>query len=199
MILMARDQFKDALEPFEQARELCLDMESSWHLATSHLNLGMAKMHAGDLEAAESSILNAREMYSQIGDEHFEARCLGYRGYTALLAGDMAHAKLSFTNSLEAFRDLEDLQGIAEAFEGLSAVCAVGNSADSAVKAARCAGAAESVRETLTAKQYPFDKAGLDPYLAKGRAAIGDQEWEQARQAGREMLLEEAIELALHA
>jgi hypothetical protein len=35
---------------------------------------GMAKMHAGDLEAAESSILNAREMYSQIGDEHFEAR-----------------------------------------------------------------------------------------------------------------------------
>ena len=59
------------------------------------------------------------------------------------------------------------------------------------------AGAADSIRAKLTAKQYPFDKAGLEPYLERGRVAMGENEWERARQEGERMSLDAAIAYAL--
>jgi predicted ATPase/DNA-binding XRE family transcriptional regulator len=197
MILMARGQSDEALEPFQQGLEICLDLGTSWHLATSHLNLGMAHMHAGHLEEAKGLITRAREIYTEIGDQHFEARCVAYLGYVALLAGETARAETLFAASLEHFGELEDLQGIAEGLEGLAAVSAAGKGRGRSVRAGRLAGAASSIRERLTAKQYPFDKAGMEPYLAEARTSLGAAHWEQACQEGREMTLEQAFDLGL--
>ena len=197
MILMARGRLHEALESFEEGLEICLELGTSWHLATSYLNLGMAKMHSGDLKEAETVILKARQVYAEVGDEHFEARCLGYLGYTALLAGDGRSARSFFTRSLETFRRLGDLQGIAEGLEGLSALEASSRDREARVRGARLAGAADSIRAKLTAKQYPFDKAGLEPYLERGRVAMGENEWERARQEGERMSLDAAIAYAL--
>nr|MBA2600289.1 helix-turn-helix domain-containing protein [Actinomycetota bacterium] len=151
MILMGRGQFHRAMEPFARALELCWPLGPSWHLATSHLNLGMSKMHAGELKGAKQLITRARRMYQDIGDEHFEARSLGYLGYAALLAGDSRQAESLFVASLEAFRRLEDLQGIAEGLEGLAAVTASNANSQSAATSAHLAGAAQSIRHQLTA------------------------------------------------
>jgi predicted ATPase/DNA-binding XRE family transcriptional regulator len=197
MVLMARGRFGEALEPLERGLELCRDLGPSWHLATSHLNLGMAEMHAGHLKEAEELITKGREIYTEIGDQHFEARCVGYLGYVAMLAGVTARAESLFAESLEHFRELEDLQGIAEGIEGLAAVSAAGQRRDRAIRAARLAGAASSIRERLTAKQYPFDKEGMEQYLARARAVLGEAGWEQAWEEGHVMSLEEAFDLAL--
>jgi predicted ATPase/transcriptional regulator with XRE-family HTH domain len=197
MILLARGRSEEALEPFERGLEICLDLGPSWHLATSHLNLGMAQMHAGHLREAEGLITRAREIYSDIGDQHFEARCVAYLGYVALLAGETARAGSLFAASLERFGELEDLQGIAEGLEGLAAVNAAAKSRDRALRAGRLAGAASSIRERLTAKQYPFDQTGMEPFLAKARTALGAARWEQAWEEGRELTMERVFGLAL--
>ncbi|HEX8100302.1 MAG TPA: helix-turn-helix domain-containing protein, partial [Actinomycetota bacterium] len=179
MILMSRGRFQEALSPFERGVELCRGLGTSWHLATSHLNLGMAKLHAGDLAGARELVLEARQMYEQIGDQNFVARCFGYLGYADLLEGDAAGAESLFASSLERFVELGDLQGIAEGFEGLSAVSGATQTFDSALRAARLAGVAQWLRQRLTAKQYPFDRAGMEPYLEAARAALGETEWQR--------------------
>jgi len=195
MILMARGRFDEALEPFEQGLELCRDLGPSWLLATSHLNLGMAKMHAGHLKEAEELTSRARGIYADIGDRHFDARCVGYLGYVALLGGATGKAESLFAASLERFRQLEDLQGIAEGLEGLAAVSAAEMRRDRGVRAARLAGAAASIRERLTAKQYPFDRSGMEPYLARAKASLGDAGWGRAWKEGHQMSVDEACDL----
>jgi predicted ATPase/DNA-binding XRE family transcriptional regulator len=197
MILMSRGRFSQALEPLERGLELCRDLGPSWHLATSHLNLGMANMHAGRLKDAEHLISRARDIYAQVGDEHFEARSVGYLGYVALLAGATGRAASLFAASLERFRELGDLQGVAEGLEGLAAVSAADKTRGRALRAGRIAGAASSVRERLSAKQYPFDRARMEPYLLNARAVIGDTAWRRSWEEGRQMSLEDASDLAL--
>ena len=58
------------------------------------------------------------------------------------------------------------------------------------------AGAAASIRERLTATQYPFDRAGLESFMAKGRARLGDG-WQAAWDEGFSMSPQEAFELGL--
>jgi predicted ATPase/DNA-binding XRE family transcriptional regulator len=197
MVLLTRGRSDEALEPFRRGLDLVGDLGPSWLLATSHLNLGMANLHAGHLEEAEELITRARGIYEEIGDEHFEARCFGYLGFVALLAGGIDGAESLFAESVERFRELEDIQGIVEGLEGLAAVNAAAESRERTVRAGRLAGAASAIRERLTAKQYPFDKAGMEPYLAKARTALGAADWDQAGEEGREMTLEQAIDLAL--
>jgi predicted ATPase/DNA-binding XRE family transcriptional regulator len=197
MVLMARGRSEEALEPFRRGLDLVRDLGPSWHLATSHLNLGMANLHAGRLKEAEEVISRARDIYDDIGDEHFEARCLGYLGYAALMAGDTARAGSLFAASLERFGQLEDLQGIAEGLEGLASVAAAGEGRGRAVRAARLAGAAASIRERLTAKQYPFDEAGMEPFLARARTALDDAGWQWAWKEGFDLSLEKVFDLAL--
>jgi predicted ATPase/DNA-binding XRE family transcriptional regulator len=196
MILLARGRPHDAVEPFGRAIEVCEAIGSGWHLATSHLNLGIAKMHAAELADAEDLISTAHDMYADVGDENFRVRCVSYLGYISLLSNDGERAASLFQASLERFRDLGDRQGIAESIEGLAAVAAARNTRDGALAAARLHGAALSMREDLTAKQYPFDRIGMDPFLEKAKAAIGANKWRQAREQGRDLPEELAIDLA---
>ena len=193
---MARGRPREALEPFRRSIELCSTVGSAWHLALSHLNLGMAQMHAGDLAEATNLISTAHDMYAELGNEDFRARCVSYLGYIALLSNDADRAESLFRASLQRFRDLGDRQGTAESMEGLAAVAAARNTLDDAVAAARLHGAAQSIREDLTASQYLFDRMGMDPFFERARRSIGAAKWEQAWKQGRDMAVNLAVDLA---
>ncbi|HEX8098595.1 MAG TPA: hypothetical protein VF660_00155, partial [Actinomycetota bacterium] len=60
-------------------------------------------------------------------------------------------------------------------------------------------GVAQWLRQRLTAKQYPFDRAGMEPYLEAARAALGETEWQRYVLSGELMPLEGAVNYALHA
>lgn len=195
MIMMARGNYAEALEPFERSLEICRALGSSWMLATSHLNLGMAKMHAGDLEGARERIARAHDLYVELGDEHFGARCVNYLGVVSLLGGNPHAARDAFLGSLNTFWDLQDTQGTAESLEGLAAAYAAAGEAE-ATRAAFLAGAADRLRERLTAKPYAFDEAALRPYIASAREALGGSEWRRSWEMGRSTSLKEAIDVA---
>ena len=196
MVLMARGRPREALEPFGRAIEACSTAGSVWHLAPSHLNLGIAKMHAGELADAAKLISTAHNIYTELGNDDFKARCVSYLGYIALLSDDDGRAESLFQESLQRFRDLGDRQGIAESMEGLAAVAAARNTLNDAVAAARLHGAAQSIREDLTARQYLFDRMGMDPFLERAKTTIGAAKWEQAWKQGRDLPVELAFELA---
>jgi hypothetical protein len=114
--------------------------------------------------------------------------------YAALLRGDRRLAASLFGESLVTFWELEDLWGTAEALEGLATVAGAEGVVE---RAARNAGAAEALRETIHARPFPSDRAVMDRYLERVRRSVTPEAWEAARQAGRETSVEEAVDYAL--
>lgn len=194
MIQMSEGYFDKALESFGGALELCRDLPMSWVVATSHMNLGQAKMHAGDREGAQDLIQRAQAIYQDIGDRNFVARCDGYLGLVALIAGDLDLAETRLTQNFEVSWEVEDLQGVAESLEGLASTSAARRVRESCIRSARLAGAAAALRERLAVKQYPFDRAAMEPFVDIAKDMLGAKPWTDAFDVGKAATMEETIE-----
>ena len=194
IVLMADGRSGEALAPLSQGVELLRGQGPGWLLATSLLLLGSAAIDAGDDARATSALDEARSLYAELGDQHFGARTVAYSGYAALLRGDRRLAASSFGEALVTFWELDDLWGTAEALEGLATVAGAEGVAE---RAARIAGAAEAVRETIHARPFPSDRAVMDRYLGSVRRSMSVQAWETAHDAGRAMTVEAAVDYAL--
>jgi predicted ATPase/DNA-binding XRE family transcriptional regulator len=186
-------RFGAAVDLFERGVDLLREGGSTWLLATSLLNLGTASAYAGE-ERSESILTQARDMYAELGDEHYRARAILYVGYGALVRGDAKRASSLFADSLVTFWELEDLWGTAEALEGLTAATGAGGDA---VRAARLFGAAKVLRETVNTRQFPSDRAVMERHLENVRSSISAEAWEIAQREGETMNSEDVVDYAL--
>jgi predicted ATPase/transcriptional regulator with XRE-family HTH domain len=194
VVAMTQRRFSDAAEPLREALEICRSLGPSWLLGTSHLNLGTALMHSGDIDGARSNLEQAVTTYLGIGDRNFTARATEQLGYLELQTGDEQQARAMFRAALEAYHELDDRWGLAEAIEAFSALNAANGIAD---RAARLAGASDRLRDAFGAKALPADRVSIDRYLAAARQSLDHNVWQAAWEEGRQMPLEQAIELAL--
>jgi tetratricopeptide (TPR) repeat protein len=194
IVTLARGRAQAAMIPLRECVEICRKIGRDWFLATSLLNLGMATMHGADPSDAEPLLEEAEQIYREIGDDRFAARSVGYMGHAALLQGDIDAARAHFVRALTVFRDREDLQGIAEGLEAMSAIFAAENEP---VQAARIAGAAGSVRERIAARPFPFDRDTIDKHLDRARSSIAGDVWDVAWREGRATPLDQAIRSVL--
>jgi predicted ATPase len=186
-------RFEAAVDLFERGVDLLREGGPTWLLATSLMNLGTASAYAGE-ERSETILTQARDMYAELGDEHYKARAILYVGYGALVAGDTKRASSLFEDSLVTFWELEDLWGTAEALEGLTA--AAGADGD-AVRAARLFGAARVIREKVNTRQFPSDRAVVERHLENVRSSITAEAWKVAQLEGEIMNPEGVVEYAL--
>lgn len=153
------------------------------------------RRHAGWCVIAAAEFLDeAIALFVVAADRNFTARSTAYRGYAALLRGDLPGAESLMATSLVTFRDLDEDWGVAEGLEGMSAVCAVAGQGD---RAARLAGAAEQLRSKLATRGLPSDRAMVARCLGGPREQIGEPIWAAAQEAGRAMSLAAAIDEAL--
>ena len=190
---LAFERVTDAVPLFERCVELLREAGPSWLLATSLLNLGQATTYAGDARAG--SVLEAsRDLYLELGDQHFAARSVLYLGYAALLQGDPAAALSSVRESLISFWELEDVWGSTEALEAMAAIAA---HRDGGTRALRIAGAADALRETVNMRPFPADHALLERSLARLRPDVDDVAWAASWEAGQAMSLDETVDEAL--
>jgi tetratricopeptide (TPR) repeat protein len=193
VVAMTQGRFSDAVEPLQQALDICRELGPSWLLGTSHLNLGSALMHAGDADSG-SHFEDAMKVYRDIGDENFASRATEQLGYPALQAGDKRQARSLFATALEAYRDLDDRWGLAEALEGFSALNAASGNHEAA---ARLAGAAETLRDSFGVRPLPADRVSIERYLTAARASVDEDVWRSAWHEGRSLPLDKAIDQAL--
>ena len=191
---LAYGRLPEAIATLEQAVELLSESGPSWLLATSLLNLGMATTHGRDARAP-SVLEESRDLYAELGDEHYAARTVLYMGYAALLSGKRTQAVSLLRNSLITFWELDDLWGTTEALEALAAAAAAAHDSDS--RAIRIASAADAQRETINTRPFPSDRAVTDHALDALRSAVGESAWKAEWETGHAMTIEEAVEEAL--
>ncbi|MFN2608966.1 MAG: BTAD domain-containing putative transcriptional regulator [Acidimicrobiales bacterium] len=135
----------------------------------------------GDLAEARALLDEAVDTALDLGDAHCATRARLRLGVVSLAAGDPAGA----VGALEAARPPPGGRPDAAAAEWLEGLAAVAASGGGHRRSARLLGAAAATRAAVGRPVPPYRSAGLAALRAAGRAALGDDRWGAAFEAGR--------------
>jgi predicted ATPase/class 3 adenylate cyclase len=184
------------------AQELHLETLAIWRelgdlgdTGSSLINLGLLAYYQGDYPAAKGLNQEALAIMRELGNRRRIAGLLNNLGSVVREEGDLAAARGLYSESLMICRELGDRRGIADALDGLASVVAA---LCSSLHAARMWGAAERLREEIGSPLAPIERQHYDRRVAVARTTLGDDAaFDRARQEGRALTLEQAIELAM--
>jgi len=156
-------------------------------------NLGLVAYRAGDLDRAAALHQQALELSGQLGDRRLEVVALGNLGLVAARRENYIAAAQFWLRSLDLSEAVGELRSVAEILEELAAVeSAAGN----AQRAATLFGASQAIRVDIGAPVLGPDQPRLDEAQAAATAALGDEAFTAAHEAGLHMSVEQAIALA---
>ena len=148
----------------------------------------------GDLDTASALAQESLAIGRELGDRDCIASGLRNLGAVAYLRGALGESHSLYREVLAIRLELGDRLGVARALEGAAALAAARGVS---LAAARTWGAAERVREKIGSPIPPSERSRNDRYAATARATVGEEgAFDEAWKQGREMPLDEAIELA---
>ena len=179
---------------FTESLELRRRLGDEAGQATALYNLGCLELDEGDIELGRALLEEGLALDTKSGDEWAAAADLNALGVAALDSGDLAEARRLFVRALNAFRELGELDRLAEVFGSLAGL---EGAARDPVRSARLAGAAEATWGRLGIPLAPHDRARFERYQEKAREALGEESFEQARSEGRSMTIDQACTFAL--
>jgi tetratricopeptide (TPR) repeat protein len=194
MVAMCQGRYEDAVEPYSACVAICRSLGTSWHLATSQLNLADALLHSGRPEDAIAGFRQALQLYRELGDDIFTARVTNHIAHAALAGNDVAHAERLARDALACFTEHGERQGIAEGLDTMAAVAAARSNGE---RAATIAGAAAAIRETIASRTAAFDVAITGPLLQRVKAGVGEEPWHRRWSQGQALEPAAAVAYAL--
>jgi tetratricopeptide (TPR) repeat protein len=194
IVSLAHEDHAGALANLEEALDLARGLEEPWLLATSMLNLGIARIAARETGDARGLIGGALGEYAELGDERFRARSLGYMGLAALVDGDAQQGEALYVQSLALFEALGEAKGIADGLTGLAMAAVIRGRP---FRAAQLGGAAERLRESFAGRALPVERRLAQIELGRAKNEVGDLDWYAAWTSGRALREDEAIGVAL--
>ena len=180
---------KDAIEALSEAVALAQSPEGTWHQATSLLNLGTARMHAGQVGAARELFERALTIYQELGDRHFLARTLIHVGYAQLMASGPITAAPAIARAMEIVADIGDGWGIAEGLEAVATLRSISQPRSTVLLAA----AAAHLRERISMRQHAADAVINQLYLDRARESMTAETYAETWREGRALTLAEVL------
>ncbi len=181
----------------EEALALRREMGHKRALRTLTRELGRLARYQRDYARAaaflEESLALSRAI-GQKGQNWGIAAALSELGMVLQCLGESAKAEAHYKESLLLRRDLGDTRGIAESLERLAALKCTN---DRAEPAARLLGAAESLREGVSAPLPVPERPLYERTVAALRSKLGDRVFDAARAKGRSISLERILALVL--
>src|SRR5580658_1828168 len=148
--------------------------------AWSLISLGTAARYQGEVERAGALLAESRELAESIGFREGIAWCGEQLGLLAAVDGDPAAITL-LRRSLELHGELRDRWRMSSVLEDLAAIALALGQARSA---ARLLGAAEALRDAIGTVIAPCERPQHLQTAAAVRAALGEEDFADARQQG---------------
>ena len=194
MVALVQSRYADALEPFRTAVAICERLGLSWHLGTSHLNLGIALLHSGTADEAAVALREALNVYQQLGDNVFAARVINTLAHAALARDDVPQADELARRALSMAARQGERQGIAAGLLTLAGVAAARSGAE---LAAELAGASAAITESIAARDAPFEVAIPQRLLRQIELVTDPPRWRRSWDSGHALDADSAIARAL--
>lgn len=189
---MARDcgDPSGALPLIEESLALYERMGQKRGTGIALAQLAMIAHDTHDDTSARAYVERSMAIRQQIGDQWGIAQSLTILGDISHAAGDGGHAWHCYRDALVISRAIGNELGVVECLERLARLMAGRRMWTSA---ARCFGAARAVRERIHAPILPIDRPAIDRAVADARAALGDDLFVAACDAGRMMDMDEMV------
>jgi len=189
-----RGNYAQAQALCEEALALQREQHDKFGIAASLNSLALVACGQGNYEQAgalcEESLIVSRE----ISDKGAMARSMNILGRVAYHHGEYERGGALLKESLALFRDMRDKLSIIRCVEGLAGVAWACRLSE---RAARMFGAAQGLRESISAALPLADQLELDQNVTAVRSQMGKKAFAAAWAEGRAMTLEKAIEYAL--
>jgi non-specific serine/threonine protein kinase len=195
-LALVQEDYPTAYARSEASLAVARAAGDAWAVSLSLGRLGLVALRQGDLARAGRLAEEAVALRRQIGERYLLASSLDLVGQVAMAEGHNAEARAALRESLHLRRDQGDRAGIADTLESIAALAATEKQRERAVQ---LAGAAARIREEIGTQQYPMKRAMLDRWLVPVRQALGTETTTLAWEAGRDMAVEQALDLALAA
>jgi predicted ATPase/DNA-binding SARP family transcriptional activator/DNA-binding CsgD family transcriptional regulator len=189
-----RGDSKRAIELFEEGIVVAREAGDAVILAGLLLSLGYELLLAGDYDRGEALNEEAAALYLERGYKSGLEFALDNLGWAALLRGDRQEAKVKYRESLVLCQEVGDQLITVESLDGLACVSVAEGQT---IRAAKLFGAAQALRETVSRRLEPRERALREPHLVVARSRLDEATWEAAWAEGRAMSMEQAIEYAL--
>ena len=161
-------------------------------IANALLNLGLVAGWEGDYVGASGLARGSLELFRSRGDQMGVASATGNLAHAAMHLGRLDEARSLQIESLRLFHERYDADGLAEGIERLGMLA---NARSDHSAAARLFGLAAVLREKAGTLPALFDRAVLERELSATRDRLDPATFDAEWQSGREMSVDEAIEL----
>jgi len=189
-LALRRGDSDEALTLFEESLALRRGLGDKRLVAHSLLGLARARLSRGDVAATRQLLERSRDHAQEIGDTWIASVALAGLGRLLLDENDPAGALEHLHDALSFAAGRGDKRAVADCLQAIAGALAATDRPD---EAARLAGAADRLLELTAAEPTPAEQS-LDVRLRPLLAAYG-----HARDAGRELDLEDAVSIALSA
>jgi predicted ATPase/DNA-binding CsgD family transcriptional regulator len=191
-VALRQSKLKSAQRAYEAALEVLSD-NNRWGVAQVSYGMGALARARGDNEAGVRYYTDALEIFRELDAWPEIARCQAGLGWIAIAGGDYAQAQRSLAENLRLNQICGQRLGIARGLEACAVLAAAQQQPE---RAARLAGAACQLRESLG------HGTGIGPRMEQvldfARGELGTSAAALFAE-GREMAIEEAIGFALGA
>ncbi len=186
---------------FERAKDLLTEsvairreLQDSSGMSSSLSNLAILYMDLGDTERARELFEETMKLDRERDDEWGIAVTSLNLGFAELELQEVQSAADMVKSSVQSFVELGDLDGVAEGIEALAGIAVA---QEGFVRAARLAGAADSLRNAIGIPLGDVDSVRLDRWLSEPRTRLGQESFHGAWTEGAGMTTEQAIDYAL--
>ena len=163
-------------------------------LSATLSNLGILYLDRGEPDRAQQLLEEVMKLDRAKSDAWGIACTLNNLGSVSLEQGDSVLARRRLAEGTRSFVDLGDFDGVAE---GLEATACVDAAEGRPIRAARIAGAADSLRRSLGIPLGPLDQEQFEKWLTKAKTSLGDHVFKEHWDEGAAMTLDQAIGYAL--
>jgi predicted ATPase/DNA-binding CsgD family transcriptional regulator len=192
-----RGNFEAATEHLEEALPLFREAGEDGLAAQTHFFFGTALLLEGDHEGARRRFEDGLALARTIGDRMSIVIALFNLAQLALAGGDYDAAASGFAEGIVPSQESGDRGNIAHILEALGMVA---GARGEALRAARLLGASEALISAIGLRGHPYyrpDRALYERVEARVRSALGEAAFEAAKEEGRAMPFERAVEYAL--
>ena len=178
----------------ERALALYTELGDRRRICACEINLSMVDVAADDHEAALRHTDEAIRLAGEVGDRLHLAIAQNNRGDALRDLGRLEAAGDAYAVAVRAYRDLNDMWPMLALLEDIAMLAA---RSGRPVEALWLLGAADTLRSTVGSARSTSDEERVMAGLESARAALGEARADDAREHGRSLTQEHAIELAL--
>jgi predicted ATPase/DNA-binding SARP family transcriptional activator len=192
-IAFFRQELDRARDFYEEGGRLATKLGSTFNAATAAHDLGLIELALGNVGAAIERCEEALALARVGGTPQLVAACLRSLAAAIAIRGELERAQALVEESLAIVRRLNEPRAVAECLETAAGIAAA---AGEGARAAKLFGAAETVLEAVGTTRTPERQPWIDMYQEAARLKLDPGQFEEEYLRGRNLALDDAIELA---